>query len=159
MLADSDGTIAVTADDPVRATDAETAQLLTYSLSGTDASSFSIMSDDETVSTNDPTVTMGRGGQIRVKSGVKLDYETKRSYRVKVTVTDPDNLSASIDVTIMVVDVDEMPTVTGDAEIEYMENGTRQVARYTASDPEDRMVYWSLLPTTVTAPSPLPGNV
>ena len=124
--------------DPVRATDAEEPQLLTYSLSRADAGSFSITSDTGDAE-ND------RGGQISVKAGVKLDYETKPSYMVTVTATDPDDLSASIAVTIMVTDDNEAPMVTGDAEKEYAENGTRSVATYTADDPEDRMVYWSLL--------------
>ena len=68
-------------------------------------------------------------------SGVKLDYETKKSYMVTVKATDPDSLSESINVTIKVNDMDEMPMVTGDAEKDYQENGTRMVARYTADDP------------------------
>ena len=126
--------------DPVRATDMEMTQLLTYSLSRTDASSFDITSDTDTGDGD-------RGGQISVKAGVKLDYETKSSYMVTVTATDSDNLSASIDVTIKVTDMDEEPMVTGDAEKDYQENGTRMVARYTADDPEDRMIYWSVLPS------------
>ena len=47
VLANSDGTTEGTTDapDPVRATDAETTQLLTYRLSGTDSNSFEITSD------------------------------------------------------------------------------------------------------------------
>ena len=136
---------------PVRATDMETTQLLTYALSGTDASSFDITSD---TAANDAD----RGGQISVASGVKLDYETKKSYTVTVTATDPDNLSASINVTIKVTDKDEMPMVTGDAEKDYQENGTRMVARYTADDPEDRMIYWSLLDTLPTIAPTVDGT-
>ena len=127
--------------EPVRAMDAETTQLLTYSLSGTDSNSFEITSDTAIINDED------RGGQISVASGVKLDYETKNSYMVTVTATDPDNLSASIAVTIKVTNIDEEPMITGDAEKDYQENGTRMVARYTADDPEDRMVYWSVLPS------------
>ena len=124
---------------PVRAEDMEDDQLLTYSLSRTDASSFDITSDmgigaDE------------RGGQISVASGVKLDHETKSSYMVTVKATDPDNISASIDVTIKVNDVDEEPMITGDAKKDYQENGTRMVVTFNADDPEGRMVYWSLAP-------------
>ena len=132
--------------DPVRAMDAETTQLLTYALSRTDSNSFEISSDTGTGAGD-------RGGQISVASGVKLDYETKKSYMVTVTATDPDNLSASIDVTIKVTNKDEAPMVTGDAEKDYQENGTRMVARYTADDPEDRMIYWSL-PNTLPSPPP-----
>ena len=37
-----------------------------------------------------------------------------------------------------------------DAAIEYAENGTDPVATYTATDPEGRSVYWSVLPATGT---------
>ena len=47
---------------------------------------------------------------------------------VTVTATDPDGLSASIDVTIKVTDVNEAPDVTGDATKDYTENGTGSVA-------------------------------
>ena len=150
VLANSDGTTEVTDDDPVRATDMETTQLLTYSLSGTDSNSFEITSDTDTGAAD-------RGGQISVASGVKLDYETKKSYMVTVTATDPDNLSVSIDVTIKVTDMDEEPMVTGDAEKDYQENGTRMVARYTADDPEERMIYWSL-PDTLPSPASYSGR-
>ena len=122
-------------DDPVRATDAD-GGLLTYSLSGRDASSFTIMSD---------TTADALGGQIETKA--KLDYEAKSTYMVTVTATDPDNLSGSIDVTINVTDVNEAPEVTaGDAEKDYPENQTRAVASYRATDPERGTIYWSLLP-------------
>ena len=67
----------VTATDPNNVDNVETDKL-TYTLSGTDAASFTISS----VSTD--------AGQISVGSGVKLDYETKKSYMVTVTATDPD---------------------------------------------------------------------
>ena len=97
---------------------------MAYSLSGADAALFTITSD--TIEEDD----LGRGGQIAVKAGTKLDYETKKkSYMVTVKATDPGDLSASIDVTIKVTNVDEAPEeVTGDARKDYPENGTGQVA-------------------------------
>ena len=67
--------------DPVAAVDCDGASTcttntdnLTYSLGGTDSASFTIV----------------RGtGQIQVADGVKLDYETKQTYTVTVTATDP----------------------------------------------------------------------
>ena len=53
--------------------------------------------------------------------------------------------------TITVTNVDEAPEIAGDdVTTDYRENGTAQVARFTADDPEDRMVYWSLLATTAS---------
>ena len=127
------------AEDPVQATDGDAADILTYSLGGRDAGSFTITSDTDTDMET-------RGGQISVKEGTKLDRETKDTYMVTVTATDPGGLAASIDVTITVTDVNEAPEVMGDAEKDYTENGTRPVATYRATDPEGRrMVYWSLL--------------
>ena len=49
-------------------------------------------------------------GQLSTKAA--LDYETKDSYSVTVTATDPDGETASIDVTITVTNVDEPGKVT-----------------------------------------------
>ena len=73
----------------VSATDADN-DTLTYSLSGTDASAFSIDSSSGQLRTNAP-----------------LDYETKTSYSVTITVSDGNGGSDSISVTINVTDVDE----------------------------------------------------
>ena len=76
----------------VSATDADN-DTLTYTLSGTDATSFDIVSTS---------------GQLQTKA--TLDYETKTSYTVTVTVSDG-TLTDSITVTITVTDVTE-ETVT-----------------------------------------------
>ena len=62
---------------------------MSYSLGGTDAAAFSIDSSS---------------GQLQTKSA--LDYETKSSYSVIVTVSDSE-LTDSIAVTITVTDIDE----------------------------------------------------
>ena len=72
---------------PVTATDDDPDDTLTYTLSGLDASSFSI--NDET-------------GQLM--TGTPLDYEVKRSYTVTVTASDGTD-SDEIQVTIDVIDV------------------------------------------------------
>ena len=69
---------------------------LAYSLSGTDAGSFTIDND----------------GQIRVGDTTTLDYETKDTYSVTVTATDPSDASDSITVEITVTDVNENPDVS-----------------------------------------------
>ena len=74
---------------------------LTYTLAGTDASSFTIDS----------------GGQIKVGTGTTLDRETKSSYEVMVEISDggdaqgnPDtDVDDDISVTIRVTEVNEFP--------------------------------------------------
>ena len=84
----------VTAEDPNRA------DRLTYKLTGMDAGLFIVTND-----AGEDTII--RGGQIHLNAGTKLDRETKDTYMVKVTATDPNGLSDSVDVTIMVTDIDE----------------------------------------------------
>ena len=74
---------------PVSATDVES-ETLTYNLSGADAASFSIISTS---------------GQLQTRAA--LDFETKPSYSVTVSVSDGDGGSDSIDVRIDVTDVGE----------------------------------------------------
>ena len=78
---------------PVAATDAQN-DTLTYTLSGTDAASFSIN---------------GSTGQLRTKAA--LDYETKATYTVTITVSDG-SLTDSITVTINVTDIAETSPAT-----------------------------------------------
>ena len=113
--------------DPVTATDNE-GNALTYSMSGADAAS----------------LTIGRtSGQIRTKDA--LDYETEpNTYTVTVTAADPAGLRDTATVTITVTDVDEDPVVSGNAAVDYAENGTGMVAAYTAADPENGDIAWSL---------------
>ena len=80
--------------DPVMGTDAD-GDTLIYTLGGTDAVSFDI--DSAT-------------GQLKTLAA--LDYETKVTYSVMVTATDPDSASDMITVTITVTNVDEMGEVT-----------------------------------------------
>ena len=75
--------------NPVVATDDDD-DALTYALGGTDAEPFDIVASS---------------GQLRTEAS--LDYETKSSYSVRVTATDPSSASDSIIVTITVTDVDE----------------------------------------------------
>ena len=81
----------------VTATDADTGDTLTYTLGGTDAASFDIVSSS---------------GQIRTKTGVSYDHEAKASYSVIVTASDGTataTATATATVTISVTDVDEPP--------------------------------------------------
>ena len=82
--------------NPVAATD-NNGDTLTYALSGTDAASFDI----------DPDT-----GQLMTQAALALDYETKDSYEVMVTATDPDSASDMITVTVTVTNVEEPGMVT-----------------------------------------------
>ena len=84
----------VNVGSPVTATDPDAGDTLTYSLGGTDASSFTI---GET------------NGQIRTVAGATYDYESKPSLSVTVTARDGNGATASASVTISVTDVAEPP--------------------------------------------------
>ena len=91
---------------PISATDSDN-DTLKYSLGGTDAASFRIDS---------------ASGQL--KTSAALDFETKSSYSVSVSVSDRNGGSDSIAVTINVTDVNEMPTVALDIPDQTMTAGT-----------------------------------
>ena len=98
---------------PLSATDPE-GDSLTYTLGGTDAASFSIVSSSGQLQTN-----------------TSLDYDTKDTYTVTVTATDSNSGNDSITVTINVVDIAESandaPVFTQGSAI------TRTVAEHTQS--------------------------
>ena len=73
-------------------------------------------------------------GQITTKA--ELDADDTATYRVTVTATDPAGMTDSITVTITVTGVNEPPEITGDVD-DYAENGTGNVASFTATDPEN----------------------
>ena len=110
-------------------------EILTYTLGGPDADSFSL--DRSTA---------------RLSTKVALDHETKDIYVVTVTATDPSRLQAAITVTIEVTDFDEAPEIMiGGLGISgmrsgpsYAEDGTDAVATYTAVGPESASTTWSL---------------
>ena len=92
----------------VAATDADN-DTLTYSLSGTDAEAFGIVSTTGQLQTN-----------------TDLDYETKTSYVVSVSVSDGNGGSDSVTVTISVSNVNEAPSFA-------TSTATRSIAENTAS--------------------------
>ena len=64
---------------------------------------------------------------------------------------DTTTIDDTIRVTITVTDVDEAPVVSGDTSVNYFENSTDAVATYTAKDPENRPISWSVSDTTAFA--------
>ena len=119
---------------PVTAKDSDGDALLTYSLSGTDAGYFTIV----------PAT-----GQV--KTMMKLDYETKNSFSVVVTATDPTDRKDTINITIEVEDVAEAPdivpdgiAISGEPDVDYNENGRDAVGTYTVGGPDAASARWTL---------------
>ena len=124
--------------DPVVANDPDN-EMLEYSMSGADASSFEIDEDS---------------GQITVGMGTMLNHEgTKKTYNVMVTVEDAAGATDSVTVTINVVDMNEMPTmpmqsfgmtITGPSAPEYEEDGMDAIGPY-GTQGETGAVTWMAL--------------
>ena len=121
---------------PVAADDPDTDATLTYTLGGTDVASFDIVASS---------------GQLQTKAD--LDLESKARYSVTVSVRDSKDNSGNADtatdntiaVTITVTNLDDPPEITGGpTSVPYAENGTGDVATYTATDPENESITWSL---------------
>ena len=121
----------------IAATDADTGDTLTYTLGGTDAASFSIVSTS---------------GQLQTSAA--LDYETKTSYSVSVSVSDGNGGSDSIAVTINVTDVDETPanrapvftdgTSTTRSIAENTDSGTNIGSAVAATDADNHTLTYTL---------------
>ena len=78
----------------------------------------------------------------------KLDYEAKNEFDVRVKATDPLGLSGTIDLTIEVIDVDEVPVtpnlvLAGDSSSTYAEDDTGAVGTYTVTGDEGNSIAWS----------------
>ena len=126
---------------PVKATDSITKndgeiedETLTYTLGGPDAASFTI-----------------DRGTAQLTTKVALDKETKDTYVVTVTATDPSGETDTVMVTIKVTNVDEPPeimvgglAISGMSSVDYAENGTMPVGNYMATGPDADMATWTL---------------
>ena len=108
--------------DPVTAIDDD---VLLYSLSGDGSDDFEVA-----------------GGQITTAK--KLDFETRSSYSITLTATDPSLASASITVNITVNDTDDPATITAGTSIDYAENGTGAVQMFTLNDQDASSGGWSV---------------
>ena len=74
------------------------------------------------------------------------DANQNNIYEITITARDG-NLSAAVDVTVTVTNVNEAPTIAGPTAVDYAENSTsRAVATYTAANPEsDDPIAWSVV--------------
>ena len=110
------------------ASDPENAPVDPLSLLGDDADDFEL----------------SEAGRLTFKS--PPDYESKNSYKITLSTSDG-NFTGTLDVMVTVTDVNETPAVSGPEEVDYVENGIGQVAGYSADDPEDDDITWSLAGT------------
>ena len=119
---------------------------LAFSLSGADASKFRLR--EAVADNNDATML---SVQVEVKGNPKFDHETTNTYMVTLTATDDYGETANLELTIMITDVNEAPTITkgglaisGLARVDYAEDRRDAVATYMASGPESANAMWSL---------------
>ena len=119
---------------PVRATDPENDQL-TYSLTGTGSADFDIHATT---------------GQLKTKNPLDHEEATEHSLTVQVSDRKDDNdetddtIDDTIGLTVRVGDVNEPPEITGDSGLDYEEGGTGAVGFFSATDPENENITWSL---------------
>ena len=125
--------------EAVSAKDVDSDDTLTYTLSGTDAAAFAI---DRTT------------GQL--KTGTVLDYETKNSYAVVVTVSDG-LLTETIKVAIIITDVDESraPVFAGNRTTRFVKEntpaGVNVGSPVSAADEDDDTLTYTLSGTDAAA--------
>ena len=120
---------------------------LQYDLSGADAKYFAINQNPGT--TDDPA------GLIKTKG--PLDFETKSTYTVTVTATDPAGAKDTVTVTINALDQAEVEDVPGDEKRVWVDEGEYQIDSLRANNPPDIALgglKWSLL----TADDPTGGT-
>ena len=139
--------------EPVMAMDADVARdvdELTYTINGSDARYFELFTD--------PTDDTRKTGQIMVKEGTaayQFNFEDlPTSYTVTVTATDRSDLTATATVTIMVGNVNEVPTmpeesfglqINGSATVQHPELlSTMDLGTYRAGGAGGAAVTWTL---------------
>ncbi len=114
------------------ATDPESGDPITWSVDGTDAPRFTISSAGLLTFKTSPDFELPR------------DANQDNTYEITITATDG-NLTTPVDVAVTVTNINEAPTVTGLAAVDYAENSTSSVATYTATDPEsDDLITWTV---------------
>ena len=99
---------------------------VTYTLGGTDAAMFDLVSST---------------GQLRTKTGVTYDADVKSNRTVTVTATDTEGSTVTT-VDIAIENIDEPPEFTGPADVTVNEDHTGLVGAYTKRDPEGLATNW-----------------
>ena len=118
------------------ATDPEN-DMIVWSLAGADAGHFEV-STSGVLSFAEPPDFEARG-----------DTGGNNVYNVTVRATDrdlsdPSGLKDEVAVAVTLRNANEAPSLSGPSSADYDENGTRDVASYRATDPDGRMIGWSL---------------
>ncbi len=90
-------------------------------------------------------------GEITIGDNTKLDYESVTSYTLKISVGDGVNTSATEDVVINIVDVDESPAISPISDLAILESGSTGAIGFTIGDPETSA---GLLTVTATSSDP-----
>ncbi len=72
------------------------------------------------------------------------DGDGDNVYSLDVSASDGVNVT-TVAVTVAVVDINELPIVTGPSEPTIEENSDGEIATYTATDPEGRLLTWDVL--------------
>ena len=131
------------------------ADILTYSLSGTDAKYFVIVGSVEHPTSYDPdggvTPTVASPitdpGSLIFKHDHMLDFEKKTRYAVTITATDPSGDDDIVNVTVNLTNFNEMPTWAKPSPrmVVYAENGKADVGIYLANDPEGAGISYALV--------------
>ena len=106
---------------------------ISWTLEGTDADVFDISS----------------GGVLTFRSSpdyeMPADANTDNIYMVTVNASDGTHMATPHEVTVTVTDVNEALTpISGPSNTDYAENGTDDVATFTAMDPEGATISWTL---------------
>ena len=83
-------------------------------------------------------------GDLRFKSAPDYDARADKTYEVTVRASDETGHTGTRAVIVTVTNVDEAPTITGEASIEFAENTTGTVGTYSASDPDGGTIVPSL---------------
>ena len=120
---------------------------IVWAVGGTDARRFAISSTGVLTFKAPPDFELPR------------DANQNNIYEITITASDG-NLSAAVDVTVTVTNVNEAPTIAGLTTVDYAENSTSSVATYTAANPESDDSPTKTLappPLTIRRPSILPG--
>ena len=107
---------------------------VTWSVAGTDAARFSISAVGDLTFRSSPDYEAPN------------DANTDNVYEVTVRASDG-NLVSTLDVAVTVTDMNESGVVTGPTSVNFAENDTTIVATYSATDPDDDGVTWSVAGT------------